>query len=89
MGIDPNKPLWQLTVGEFLELQQSVEVPTKEKPEEKQEEYLTPMQTASLLNVAKTTLWRWQKRNYLTPIKVGGLLRYRKSDIDKLQQSKP
>ena len=52
--------------------------------ESKSEVYYTAGQTARILNVDKTTLWRWNKRNYLKPIKVGGLLRYRKSDIDKI-----
>lgn len=48
------------------------------------EVYYTIDRVASILDVDKSTLWRWSKKKYLVPIKVGGLTRYRKSDIDKI-----
>lgn len=46
--------------------------------------YMTKDQVLAKLNVAPTTLWRWQKRGYLVPVKVGGENRYRSTDIDKI-----
>lgn len=46
--------------------------------------YLTSEQVMGMLNVAPSTLWRWQKVGYLTPIVVGGQKRYRSTDIRKI-----
>lgn len=46
--------------------------------------YMTKDQVLAKLNVAPSTLWRWQKRGYLVPVKVGGENRYRSTDIDKI-----
>lgn len=46
--------------------------------------YMTKEQVLAKLNVAPSTLWRWQKRGYLVPVKVGGENRYRSTDIDKI-----
>ena len=46
--------------------------------------YMTKVQVLAKLNVAPSTLWRWQKRGYLVPVKVGGENRYRSTDIDKI-----
>ena len=81
MEIDPNKPLWQLTVSEFMELQQKTMLP----PPEKEEAYLTTAQAAEYVNVGKITIWRWQKAGYLPVVRVGGVLRFRKSDLDNIQ----
>lgn len=56
----------------------------RQAKEVKPESYLTPDQTASFLNVTKTTLWRWAKKDYLTPIEIGGKRRYKMSDIKNL-----
>lgn len=36
-----------------------------------QEEYKTPNETAKMLDVDKSTLWRWAKQGYLVPVKWG------------------
>lgn len=46
--------------------------------------YMTKDQVLAKLNVAPSTLWRWQKRGYLVPVKVGGENRYRSTDINKI-----
>jgi len=51
-----------------------------------QETYPSPDQTAKILDVDKSTLWRWAKQGYLVPIEVGGKRRYRMSDINKILQ---
>ncbi|MDD4030094.1 MAG: helix-turn-helix domain-containing protein [Bacteroidales bacterium] len=47
---------------------------------------LTAERVAKMLDVDKSTLWRWSKRGYLVPIHIGSHIRYRKSDIEKLLQ---
>ncbi|MDU7622294.1 MAG: helix-turn-helix domain-containing protein [Bacteroides stercoris] len=46
-----------------------------------QEEYKTPNETAKMLDVDKSTLWRWAKQGYLVPVKWGNKSRYKLSDI--------
>ena len=55
---------------------------------DKAETYLTPNQVAEMLNVDKTTLWRWNKRNYLNTIHFGGSRRYKMSEVKALQKMK-
>ena len=53
----------------------------KELETKPDEEYLSVDETSSMLQVKRTTLWRWNKTGYLCPIKVGGKPKYKKSDI--------
>lgn len=46
-----------------------------------QEEYKTANETAKMLDVDKSTLWRWAKQGYLVPVKWGNKSRYKLSDI--------
>lgn len=48
------------------------------------ETYPSPDQVAKILDVDKSTLWRWAKRGVLTPIKIGGKNRYRMSDVKQI-----
>lgn len=48
------------------------------------ETYPSPDQVAKILDVNKSTLWRWQKAGYLIPIEIGGKRRYKMSDIKKI-----
>jgi len=48
------------------------------------ETYPSPDQVAKILDVDKSTLWRWRKQGYLIPIVVGGKRRYKMSDIKKI-----
>ncbi|MDR1584038.1 MAG: helix-turn-helix domain-containing protein [Prevotellaceae bacterium] len=52
------------------------------------ETYPSPDQVAKILDVDKSTLWRWRKQNYLVPIEVGGKRRYRMSDVRKILEGK-
>lgn len=54
--------------------------------ENKPERYLTTDETANMLGVDRSTLWRWNRDNYLNVIKVGGKVRYRFSDVTKLME---
>jgi hypothetical protein len=48
------------------------------------EVYPSAAQVSKILDVDKSTLWRWRKLGYLVPIEVGGKRRYKMSDIKKL-----
>jgi hypothetical protein len=48
------------------------------------ETYPSPDQVSKILDVDKSTLWRWRKQGYLTPIEVGGKRRYKMSDIKRI-----
>ena len=48
------------------------------------DKYLTPSEVASMLQVDRSTLWRWEKENYLVPIRIGRKPRYLKSDIENM-----
>ena len=48
------------------------------------ETYPSVEQVAKILDVDKSTLWRWRKQGYLIPIEIGGKRRYRMSDIKRI-----
>lgn len=50
----------------------------------KEETYLSRENVAKMLDVDKSTLWRWAKTGYLVPVTIGAKIRYRRSDIDNL-----
>ena len=50
----------------------------------KEETYLSRESVAKMLDVDKSTLWRWAKTGYLVPVTIGAKIRYRRSDIDNL-----
>lgn len=52
------------------------------------ETYPSPDQVAKILDVDKSTLWRWAKQGYLVPIEVGGKRRYKMSDIKQILEGK-
>lgn len=56
----------------------------KQITEANTETYLTTDQTSKMLNVDRSTLWRWHKKKYLCHIEVGGMRKYRKSDINTI-----
>lgn len=73
-------------VGELLEMAEYLVKLTRKELEQQitdvnTETYPSPDQVAKILNIDKSTLWRWGKRGYLKPIEVGGKRRYRMSDI--------
>lgn len=81
MNLDPNTPVWQLTVGQFTELMTSLQPkPVEPVPEEV---ILNTKEAASYLKVSISTLNRWNK-DYLKSDKKGGIRRYRKSELDKI-----
>ncbi len=79
-----------INASQLLEVVDYAISKTKAEFEHKQqpEQYLTRKQTAEILDVDLSSLWRWNKENYLKPIEVGGKRRYKKSDIDKIMEGK-
>ena len=57
-----------------------------DQPEEsgKTKDLLSREETSAVLNVDKSTLWRWNKTGYLPAVKVGAKVMYRRADIDKV-----
>lgn len=55
---------------------------TEDRPKAKPTEYLTRQETAKLLKVTTTTLYKWDKRDILKPIRMGNEVRYRLQDIE-------
>ncbi len=46
-------------------------------------EYLTPLQTAKVLHVTKTTIYTWLREGKLPGAKIGRIWRIRKTDLDQ------
>ena len=61
------------------ELEQSIS-------DSKAETYLSSEKVMQMMEISKTTLWRWKQRGYLVPVRVGGNERYRMSDIKKIME---
>ena len=79
----------EISIGDLIEANTLLIAEVKRELEqtiadEKAETYLSREKVLETLDIASTTLWRWQKLNYLVPIMVGGKRRYRKSDIMKI-----
>jgi len=61
------------------ELEQSIS-------DSKAETYLSGEKVMEMMEISKTTLWRWKQRGYLVPVRVGGNDRYKLSDIKKIME---
>lgn len=75
--------------GELLEMAEYLVKLTRKELEQQitdanTETYPSRDQVAKMLDVDKSTLWRWNKRNYLKPIEIGGKRRYRMSDVKQI-----
>ncbi|KAA6327992.1 hypothetical protein EZS27_023067 [termite gut metagenome] len=78
-----------ITVGELVEANEALIQKTRKELEQlitdaNTETYPSIEQVSKILDVNKTTLWRWQKQGYLIPIEVGGKRRYKMSDIKRI-----
>lgn len=60
----------------------------REIHEKRTASFLTREMVLERLNVAPSTLWRWQKSGYLVPVNVGGQRRYKSTDIDEILEGK-
>jgi len=52
------------------------------------ETYPSVTKVAEILDVDKSTLWRWQKQGYLVPIEVGGKRRYKMSEVKRILEGR-
>lgn len=82
-----------LTVEDLVSANERLIAETKRELEESitrknQVTFLSREQVLERLNVAPSTLWRWQKSGYLVPINVGGQRRYKSCDIDEILEGK-
>lgn len=59
----------------------------KEIQEEQEEKFLTADETAKMLGVDKSTLWRWNKSGLLKSHKMGTKVRYILSEVNKFRKS--
>jgi hypothetical protein len=78
-----------VTAGELFEMVEFCVNATRRDLEQQitdanAETYPSPEQVSKILDVDKSTLWRWRKTGYLTPIEIGGKRRYRMSDVKKI-----
>lgn len=76
-------------IGDLIEANEALVAKTKEQLEQiitdqAAETYPSREKVAELLDVDKSTLWRWAKRGILVPIVIGGRHRYRMSDVRRL-----
>lgn len=55
---------------------------------QKEEQLITVSEASKILNVDRSSLWRWAKSGYLAPVEIGGKRKYKMSDILKITDSK-
>mgnify|MGYP001946910870 FL=1 len=65
-------------------IQETKDKLTQQIAEANEESYPTVDEVVSMLNVSKTTLWRWAKQRYLNPVEIGGKRRYKMSEVKSL-----
>ncbi len=78
-----------IKVGDLIEANETLINRTKEQLEQivtdaNTETYPSREKVAELLDVDKSTLWRWAKRGLLVPIEIGRKRRYRMSDVRRM-----
>lgn len=78
-----------IKLGDLIEANETLIKLTRKELEQQitdanTETYPSAEQVAKILDVDKTTLWRWAKRGVLEPIKIGGKNRYKMSDIKQI-----
>lgn len=65
-------------------ISQTKEQLEQEISDSKAETYLSSEKVMEMMEISKTTLWRWKQRGYLVPVRVGGNDRYKLSDIQRI-----
>ena len=76
-------------VGDLIKANEALVAKTKEQLEQiitdqSVETYPSRGKVAELLDVDKSTLWRWAKRGILVPLEIGGKRRYKMSDVRRM-----
>ena len=84
-------PSLNITIGlaDLIEFAQYTVAETRRQLEQQiteanAETYPSPDKVAEILDVTKTTLWRWQKAGYLVPLEIGGKRRYKMSEVKRI-----
>ena len=62
------------------------EVISASKDEKRDESLVTIKQASALLDVDRSTLWRWEKDGYLKPVRIGRKVRYPMYSINALKK---
>lgn len=78
-----------ITAGDLKEFAAQLIAETKAELEQsisdsKAETYLSSEKVMQMMQISKSTLWRWKQRGYLVPVKLGNNERYKLSDIKKI-----
>jgi len=78
-----------IKLGDLIEANEALIKKTRQELEQQitdanTETYPSPEQVAKILDVDKSTLWRWDKKDYLKPVKIGGKNRYKMSDVKRI-----
>lgn len=60
----------------------------KNTAKETTEIYLNEEEVRNILEVSHSTLWHWHQSSYLVPVKIGRKIRYKKSEIEKIRNTK-
>ena len=85
MNFDLSRPMFTLTIGEYIELQKSLmQMAQSTAIKTEEDSLIEPEEVMKILHVSKTTLWRLKDdEKPLIPVKIRGCLKYRKSDVTK------
>ncbi|WP_111447155.1 helix-turn-helix domain-containing protein [Breznakibacter xylanolyticus] len=85
MQLKNDQPLYSLTVGEYIELHQSLVnvIPSANSVAEKEKDLLTISEAADYLDLAVSTLYAMNSRRQIPFSKVLGKVYYRRSVLDE------
>ena len=80
-----------ITASDLKDFAAQLIAETKEQLEQevsdsKAETYLSSEKVMQMMEISKSTLWRWKKRGYLVPVRLGNNDRYKFSDIKKIME---
>lgn len=81
---DNNRPLYSLTVGEYIELQKAIQlgILPKNATVEQIKELLTIQEAAAYLQMSVATLYTFNSRKKIPFCRVTGKIYYRRSALD-------
>lgn len=82
-------PIIQISFNDLKEVVRNLYEEERKRTEEaikanREVATLTRKETAKILGVTLSTLWRWAETGYLIPVKVGTKVMYRPSDVEEL-----
>ena len=78
-----------LLIVSAADLMQAARAETERQlDEQRNERYLSAKETAKLLGIDASTLWRWRNSGYIQPVTVGNQAKYKLSDINAFIKKK-